>query len=88
MNPPEKSAEILTPFGKYRTPQASKEIIDLMEEMLERAKRGEVTALALVALAPNDHSITAWRQGQHSMFTVVGLIDILKDDVLDQGRIK
>ena len=78
----ERSAEILKPFGDYKTPGVQEEVVEVLKNALEQAERGEVSALGLVLLAPNKFCRTRSVQGSCGYGELVGGISILHYDAI------
>lgn len=58
------TAEIHTPFGAVRpVAETPKDVIELLETTLERAKRGEISGLALAYVEGNLSCTTDWASG-------------------------
>lgn len=77
-----RSAEILKPFGEYKTPGVQEDVVSILKDALKQAQRGEVAALGLVLLAPNKLCRTRSVQGACGYGELVGGISILHYDAV------
>jgi hypothetical protein len=84
--PEPRQDNLATPFGAYRTPEAQAEVIEIIEEVLAQAKRGEITSVAIAGLRPNDKATSTWRAGGNSGWALVGAVAKLEADLLEQAR--
>lgn len=55
------SADIIAPFNRSPVPvDPDQGVIDTLESLLERARKGEIAAIAYATLEPNGTVGTAW----------------------------
>lgn len=59
------------------------DVIKALEDMLEKAKKGEITAVFASCICPNDEVMAVWSQTD-DIFTALGAIDLLKHRVISQ----
>lgn len=77
---------VIKAFGDYRAHDAQQSVIDKLRECLAEAERGEIIAIAIAGLRPNDHCVTGWDAGSASNFALLGVISVLKDHILEGSR--
>jgi hypothetical protein len=70
--------KILKPFGDYKTPGPSADVISLLEEMLEKAKHGEILAIAIAAVRPDGYVQTRAHKGNRGMSEIVGAVAVMQ----------
>lgn len=80
------TAEIIKPFGEYRTPGVSKDIIDLIERVLARAEAGEVAGVAITFITPNGHTCSEVAFGSAGYAAMAGATVALQSTILQQWR--
>lgn len=76
------AAEILKPFGDYKTPGPSADVIELLAETLEMAVRGDVTGIAIAMIRPDTFVKTRAIAGNHGMATLLGAVTVMQDDII------
>jgi hypothetical protein len=86
MSEQEKTAEILKPFGAFKTPGPSKEVIELLQIWLDKAKIGEITSVALTGCTPHHKTIAQFEAGNDGLALLIASIVLLQDDILSQYR--
>lgn len=53
--------EVVTPFGPVISADApDREVVELLEDLLEQARRGEVECLAYAIVRPNREMVWTW----------------------------
>lgn len=75
------TAEILKPFGDYKVPGPNAEIVLLLEELLEMAKKGEIIGIAVATITKAHKVGNINLVGSASYAELLGAADILKDDI-------
>lgn len=63
--------------------ESNKQTIDLLRDWLARAERGEVVSVALVGVAQDGRTISAWTAAENSS-SLVGGLEILKYRVMTE----
>lgn len=66
-----------------RSDEADRDIIGALEMMLERARSGAITSLAMAALQPGGDVMLYWRRGHRdSAYALLGVLDATKHVIL------
>lgn len=66
-------------------PIRGRELVPVLEDWLERAKRGEITALAFAAVLEGDHFCEGWAGDIDSCsLSLYGAINVLRDGYFHQ----
>jgi hypothetical protein len=73
--------KILTPFGDYKTPMPSSEVIDLLRDALEKAERGEIAGVAIAMIDGAGVCRTRAVRGTRGMAEIVGAVAVMQDDL-------
>ena len=76
------TAEILKPFGDYKTPGVSEGIVDMLEELLVLVKAGEVQAAGVVLINQNGFVRTRAHKGNRGMAEMVGAVAVMQHDLI------
>lgn len=71
---------LLSVIDKLPGAAASKSCIELLEEMLERAREGEIITVGIVALKPNGDGATAYSETSNAM-ALIGLAHCLANRI-------
>lgn len=50
--------------------EADAELVEALENLLDRAKRGEITGLAWAGCSPNDSTFSGWQGAGGTMFHI------------------
>ena len=60
-------ADVVALRGSSAVAQGEPEpdIVEMLEDYLSRAKRGEIVAIGIVGVAPNCHVVTSYRNPSH-----------------------
>jgi hypothetical protein len=61
---------------------ASNQVITALELALERARRGELTAIAMVAVMPSRNVYRSWSRGLCDRATLIGAIESMKHEMI------
>lgn len=80
------TAEILKPFGAYRTRGRNESVIENLKEILARAELGEITGFALVVLNDNGDVDTLTVAGNHGFPMLAGSVACLQDDLMRKWK--
>lgn len=78
----QKTAEILTPFGDYKTPLPSQKVIQILERALHQAQRGDVVGVALAVVDGRGFVSTRAERGTRGMAEMVGAVAVMQDDLI------
>lgn len=60
-------------------------IVKLLRDMLERAERGDIIAIAVATILPDLSTGSAYKLGDASLCEVVGAVELLKHRVLNHS---
>jgi hypothetical protein len=75
------TAEILKPFGHFETPGVDPQLVEMMEEILERARKGEITAVG-VALINGANEIENYSHvGTAGWGRLLGAVTLMQHDI-------
>jgi len=80
------TAEILKPFGEYLALGADEGVIEVVEDLLAKARAGEIVAVAVAAIAPNGFCLTRANRGTRGMGELVGGVAALQQEIIEQWR--
>jgi hypothetical protein len=56
--------------GRLLPGEANQDLIEALEGLVERAKKGEITGLAWAGVTGNDHLINGWEGPGGTVFTI------------------
>lgn len=70
--------EVVNAFGQSLVPDPDQEIIDKLDELLDRAKRGELTGIAYAMVRPNGAVGTGWVGENCSSNDMLGAVAALQ----------
>lgn len=77
-----KTAEIVKPFGEYKTPGANAYVIKALRETLEQAERGEIFGVAIASINARGYVHIKCEKGSCGMAEIVGAVAILQHDMM------
>lgn len=80
------TAEILKPFGDYKTPGIDPSVVELLRKALAMAERGEITGVAIAAIAGNGFSPTRANRGTASIGELIGTVAVLQAEMIGNWR--
>ena len=83
MKTPNRTADIIKPFGEYRTPGPNKNVIALLKKTLEEAERGEIVAIAMAAISDGGFVCIRVDKGSRGMSEMIGAVSVMKHDLLE-----
>lgn len=86
MSEDKKTAEILTPFGEFKTPGINQNTIETLELVLARAKAGEVTAVAIAFITPGNHAACEIAFGAVGYAMMLGASVAMTDTIMRKWR--
>ena len=70
--------EVVSPFGpSVHIPEPDRDVVEALEELLEKARRGEVACFAYAYTTPNDTVHSGW-QGSGSANIMLGAVSALQ----------
>ncbi|HTS05453.1 MAG TPA: hypothetical protein VMP68_07710 [Candidatus Eisenbacteria bacterium] len=76
------NAEIIKPFGDYKTPGPNENVIAILRQTLEEAERGEIVAVAISMINAAAFVGSRFDTGSRGMSELVGAVTILQHDLL------
>lgn len=83
------SGEIVRPFGpSVLAPEPDKDVVELLERWLDRARRGEIVAVAVAGVAPNRDITTEWHggAGANSMLAAMAYLQFRYTKAYDETQ--
>lgn len=83
-----KPAEIIKPFGDYKTPGPNEKVIDLLRKTLEEAERGEIVAVAVASICAGGFIGVRVDVGSRGMSEMVGAVTVLQHDLLADWKFR
>lgn len=78
-----KLAEIIKPFGDYKTPGPNENVIKILRETLEEAEHGEIVAVAIAAINSGGFISVRCQKGSRGMAEIIGAVAVLQHDILE-----
>jgi hypothetical protein len=79
-------AQILKPFGDYKTPGPNDSVIEMLREALAHAESGECVGVAIAMLAPSGFVKTRAVQGSRGMAELLGAVALMQDDLIRRWK--
>jgi len=83
-----KPAEIIKPFGDYRTPGPNQNVISVLRKLLEEAERGEIVAVAVASICAGGFVGVRFDVGSRGMSEMVGAVTVLQHDLLEDWKFR
>ena len=80
------SAEILKPFGDYRTPGVDAEVVDLLRKTLAAAEKGEIIGVAIACIRANGFTLTRANRGSAGTGELIGAVALLQAEMIENWR--
>lgn len=77
-----KTAEIIKPFGDYRTPGPNDKVIEILKKCLEEAERGEIVAVAITSINAGGWINCNWECGSRGRSEIVGAVTMMQHDIM------
>jgi hypothetical protein len=72
------SAEILKPFGDYKTPDANDAVIKALEDLVAKAKAGEIQSFACAYVMSNDWTAYRNENGTSGLARLLGAVTVMQ----------
>lgn len=63
-------------------------VVKIIEDLLERAKKGEIVAVAIATIMPDLSTGSAYTLGDSTIAELLGAISIMNYRIISQGYIK
>lgn len=81
MNTVDRDDNVIFPFGTYSPAQSKQSIVEMIENILDRARAGEIVGFAYAALTVNERVKTMADPGEKGYAALSGAINALHHDV-------
>jgi hypothetical protein len=81
-----ETAKILTQFGEYMTPGPDEEVVGILCDLLEKAQRGEVVAIAIGAIRGDGYVMTRANRGKRGTGELLGAVAALQSEMIENWR--
>jgi len=79
-------AEILKPFGSYRTPGIDENVVETLENLLERAVSGEITGVAVAYMTGGNHACSEVAFGSAGYAAMLGATVAMQATMLEAWK--
>jgi len=83
-----KQAEIIKPFGDYKTPGPNENVIAILRKTLEEAERGEIVAVAIASICSGGFVGVRFEVGSRGTSEIVGAVTVLQHDILSDWKFR
>jgi len=83
-----RPAEIIKPFGDYKTPGPNQNVISLLQKLLEEAERGEIVAVAVATICEGGFVGVRFDVGSRGTSELVGAVAVLQRDLLEDWKFR
>ena len=88
MEKPNKTADIIKPFGEYKTPGPNGRVIEELTKILEQAQRGEIVSFAIAIIRESGWVGSRFVVGSRGMSEIVGAVTILQHDLVEDWKFR
>ena len=82
------NAEIIKPFGDYKTPGPNENVIEILQKTLKEAERGEIVAVAITMINAAGFVGVRFDTGNCGMSELVGGVTVLQHDLIADWKIR
>ena len=79
---PKSTAEILKPFGEYRTPGIQEEVVVLLRRLLNDAENGDIIGCAVATVNRHEECRTYYQPGAGGWARLIGNVAALQHTML------
>ncbi len=83
-----KPAEIIKPFGDYKTPGPNEKVIDVLRKALDDAERGEIVAVAIASICAVGFVGVRYEVGSRGTSEMVGAVTVMQHDLLADWKFR